>query len=84
MSDRLSSRRYKSYSSTVAISDGIANLASTLLLLSYPLHPPQLRIAHFPELQVRALFVQGSHDPFGTQDEVDRYWLTILHRPNSC
>lgn len=49
-------------------------LAHTLLLLSYPLHPPkspkQLRTAHFPELHTPALFVQGTRDGFGTIDEM--------------
>jgi uncharacterized protein len=49
-------------------------LVQGLLLLSYPLHPPrkpdQLRTAHFPELRTRALFVQGSCDPFGTLEEL--------------
>jgi predicted alpha/beta-hydrolase family hydrolase len=49
-------------------------LADGLLLLSYPLHPPQrpteLRTAHFPELQTAALFVSGSRDGFGTIDEM--------------
>lgn len=48
--------------------------ADALLLLSYPLHPPekpqQLRTAHLPKLQVPALFVQGSRDPFGSLDEM--------------
>lgn len=45
-----------------------------LLLLSYPLHPPQrpaeLRTAHFPRLQVPALFVHGTRDGFGSIDEM--------------
>lgn len=49
-------------------------LASGLLLLSYPLHPPkqpeQLRTAHFPHLRTPALFVHGSRDGFGRPDEV--------------
>ncbi len=49
-------------------------LVDSLLLLSYPLHPPrkpsQLRTAHFPELRTRALFVHGSGDPFGTLEEM--------------
>jgi uncharacterized protein len=49
-------------------------LAQGLLLLSYPLHPPnkpaQLRTAHFPELRTPALFVHGSRDPFGTLEEM--------------
>ncbi len=51
-----------------------ASVASGLLLLSYPLHPPgrheQLRTAHFPTLQVPTLFVQGTRDSFGTIEEL--------------
>jgi predicted alpha/beta-hydrolase family hydrolase len=50
------------------------DLASGLLLLSYPLHPPrkpaQLRVQHFPRLQVPALFVHGTRDPFGSIEEM--------------
>jgi uncharacterized protein len=49
-------------------------LVDRLLLLSYPLHPPrrpgELRIAHFPQLQVPALFVHGTRDGFGSIDEM--------------
>lgn len=49
-------------------------LAEGLLLLSYPLHPPnkpqQLRTAHFPALRTPAMFVQGTHDPFGSMEEM--------------
>jgi len=49
-------------------------LSDALLLLSYPLHPPhkpdQLRIAHLPKLQTPAMLVHGSHDPFGSLDEL--------------
>jgi len=49
-------------------------MADALLLLSYPLHPPnkpaQLRTSFFPELRTPALFVQGSDDPFGSLAEV--------------
>jgi uncharacterized protein len=45
-----------------------------LLLLSYPLHPPNkpnlLRTAHFATLRTPALFVQGTADPFGSIDEM--------------
>jgi len=45
-----------------------------LLLLSYPLHPPkrpnELRTAHFPRLQIPALFVHGVHDGFGSIAEL--------------
>jgi uncharacterized protein len=45
-----------------------------LLLLSYPLHPPnkpaERRTVHFPALRVPALFIHGTADPFGTPDEM--------------
>jgi predicted alpha/beta-hydrolase family hydrolase len=45
-------------------------LARTLLLFSYPLHPPgkpeRLRTEHFPRLKIPALFVHGTADPFGS------------------
>jgi hypothetical protein len=51
-------------------------LAAGLLLLSYPLHPPrkpeQKRDAHFPKLQMPALFVHGSRDPFGSPEEMEQ------------
>lgn len=51
------------------------DLASGLLLLSYPLHPPrkpaQLRVQHLPRLKVRALFVHGTRDPFGSIEEME-------------
>ena len=49
-------------------------LAAALLLLSYPLHPPnkptQLRTAHFSQIKTPALFIHGSKDPFGTPAEI--------------
>jgi hypothetical protein len=49
-------------------------MATALLLLSYPLHPPakpaQLRTASFPELRTPALFVHGAADPFATPAEL--------------
>jgi predicted alpha/beta-hydrolase family hydrolase len=49
-------------------------LVDRLLLLSYPLHPPQrpseLRTEHFPRLETPAMFVQGTRDGFGSIDEV--------------
>jgi predicted alpha/beta-hydrolase family hydrolase len=52
-----------------------SQLARALLLTSYPLHPPgkpaQLRVQHFPQLKIPALFVIGTRDPFGTVEEVE-------------
>ena len=49
-------------------------LVERLLLLSYPLHPPQrreeLRTAHFPNLRTPAMFVHGVRDGFGSIEEM--------------
>jgi uncharacterized protein len=49
-------------------------LVESLLLLSYPLHPPkkpaELRTKHFPSLQIPVLFVHGTRDGFGTIAEM--------------
>jgi predicted alpha/beta-hydrolase family hydrolase len=49
-------------------------LADALLLLSYPLHPPnkplQVRTAHFPALRTPAVFAHGTKDPFCTIEEM--------------
>jgi predicted alpha/beta-hydrolase family hydrolase len=49
-------------------------LTAGLLLLSYPLHPPQapqqMRTGHFPKLQTPSLFVRGRRDGFATEDEL--------------
>ena len=50
------------------------DLAERLLLLSYPLHPPNkpadLRTAHFPNLRTPAQFVHGARDSFGSIGEM--------------
>lgn len=59
--------------SMVAAAD--PGLAEALLLLSYPLHPPQrpaeLRTKHFPDLKTPALFVHGTRDGFGSIPEIE-------------
>lgn len=49
-------------------------VADALLLLSYPLHPPEkptvMRTEHFPSLRTAALFVSGERDGFGTSEEL--------------
>ncbi|HML16368.1 MAG TPA: alpha/beta family hydrolase [Bryobacteraceae bacterium] len=49
-------------------------LADGLLLLSYPLHPPdkprQLRTEHFDQLRTPAFFAHGTRDPFGSIEEM--------------
>ncbi len=49
-------------------------LATSLVLFSYPLHPPgkpdRLRTEHFTKLRVPCVFVSGSADPFGSTTEL--------------
>jgi uncharacterized protein len=49
-------------------------IAEKLLLLSYPLHPPQrpqeLRTGHFSSLATPSLFVSGTRDGFGSIEEM--------------
>jgi uncharacterized protein len=53
-----------------------SGIATGLLLLSYPLHPPRkpeaARTAHLPDLDTPALFVHGTSDPLGTIEEMER------------
>jgi predicted alpha/beta-hydrolase family hydrolase len=59
---------------TAMAAAGRADLAAALLLLSYPLHPPnrpeQKRTAFFPNLLTPALFVHGTSDPFASLEEL--------------
>jgi uncharacterized protein len=59
----------------------VPGVAAGLLLLSYPLHPPnrreQLRTAHFPALRTPAMFVHGTRDPFGSIEEMQAA-LTLI------
>jgi predicted alpha/beta-hydrolase family hydrolase len=52
-----------------------SGVADALLLLSYPLHPPQrpteLRTAHFPRLNTPTFFVHGTRDGFGSISEME-------------
>jgi predicted alpha/beta-hydrolase family hydrolase len=51
------------------------DLAASLLLSSYPLHPPgkpeRARTQHLPNLRTPTLFVQGTKDPFATIEEIE-------------
>lgn len=51
-----------------------------LVCLGYPFHPPKqpqkLRTAHLADLRTPTLVVQGTHDPFGTREEVAGYALS--------
>jgi len=60
---------------SMAVAEGLP--ASALVLISYPLHPPgkpdNLRVDHFPALDVPCLFVSGTKDAFATPDELQRH-----------
>lgn len=62
--------------------------ADGLVLISYPLHPPgapeKLRTEHFPRLQVPALFLHGTRDPFGTPEEMTAALELIPAQPRLC
>ena len=64
---------------SMAVAEGLPTAG--LLLLSYPLHPPgkpeNLRIDHFPNLNVPCLFVSGDRDTFGTPDELTSHAAAI-------
>jgi len=51
-------------------------LVEGLLLLSYPLHPPQrpdaLRTAHLPDLRTPAMFIHGAADEYGSIAEMNQ------------
>ncbi|MEL6373257.1 MAG: alpha/beta family hydrolase [Pseudomonadota bacterium] len=50
-----------------------------VICFGYPFHPPRkpevLRTAHLASISCPVLIVQGTHDPFGTRDEVATYTL---------
>ena len=58
---------------SIVVADGLPALG--LALISYPLHPPgrpeQLRVEHFPRLEVPCLFVSGTRDAFATPVELE-------------
>ena len=64
---------YGGRQSTMMVADN-PGLVSGLLLLSYPLHAPskpeQPRTQHLPKIQVPALFIHGTKDPFGSIPEM--------------
>jgi uncharacterized protein len=56
---------------SMAIAEGFA--VGGLFCVSYPLHPPDkpenLRVAHFPLVNVDTLFISGTRDAFGSPAE---------------
>lgn len=60
---------------SMAVAEGLP--AAGLVLISYPLHPPgrpgNLRVEHFARIRVPCLFVSGTHDAFGSPEELERH-----------
>ena len=58
---------------SMAVADGLA--AAGLVLISYPLHPPgrpeNMRVEHFPRLEVPCLFVSGTRAAFASRAELE-------------
>jgi predicted alpha/beta-hydrolase family hydrolase len=64
---------------SLAVAEGLP--ARALVLICYPLHPPgkpeNLRVDHFPQLDVPCLFISGTKDPFGTPKEFEQHLPAI-------
>jgi predicted alpha/beta-hydrolase family hydrolase len=64
---------------SLAVAEGLR--ARALVLICYPLHPPgkpeNLRVDHFPQLDLPCLFISGTKDPFGTPKELERHLPAI-------
>jgi len=60
--------------SQVAATEEYADKITGLVFLGYPLHPPgkpeQPRDAHLKDVRAPMLFVQGSRDAFGSEEEI--------------
>lgn len=57
-----------------------AGAIAGLVCLGYPFHPPgkpeNLRTAHLEHLRTPTLILQGTRDPFGSEDDVAGYHLS--------
>jgi predicted alpha/beta-hydrolase family hydrolase len=75
----LGGRSYGGRMCSMAVAEGLP--AAGLVLLSYPLHPPgkpeNLRVEHFPKLDVPVLIVSGEKDPFGSPAEFEEHLAAI-------
>lgn len=64
---------------SMAVAEGMPTAG--LVLMSYPLHPPgrpdKLRVDHFGQIAVPALFVSGTRDAFGRPEEFAEHLPSI-------
>ncbi|MDP7598684.1 MAG: dienelactone hydrolase [Acidimicrobiales bacterium] len=67
---------------SMAVAGGLP--AAGLVLICYPLHPVRkpedLRVEHFPDIEVPCLFVSGDRDEFGSPDEFAEHLPAISGR----
>lgn len=73
---------------TMAIADETREFeVGGVVCVSYPLHPPkkpsQLRVEHFPLVRVASLFVSGTHDEFGSPQELVSELAAIPNPPTT-
>ena len=75
-------RSYGGRVASMAVASGLQ--ATGLLLYSYPLHRPgkksELRVQHWPKVNVPSLFLEGSRDPFCDLDLLTKH-LSSLGAP---
>lgn len=78
----LGGRSFGGRCTSVAHAEGLP--VHSLVLLSYPLHPPgkpdKLRTEHFGDITARCLFLSGERDPFGSPAEFDEHLPAIAGR----
>ncbi len=82
MGGRIASQVAANFANHPKAEDNLEGIAATwlrptlsgLVFLGYPLHPPgrldKLRDAHLPDIKAPMLFIQGSRDAFGTEEEI--------------
>ena len=72
-------RSYGGRVASMAVAEGLE--ASGLLLYSYPLHRPgnaaEPRVAHWPQILIPSLFLEGDHDPFCDLGVFNRHLLEL-------
>jgi uncharacterized protein len=72
-------RSYGGRVASMAVAEGLD--AAGLLLYSYPLHRPgnssEPRVAHWPQILVPSLFLEGTHDPFCDLEVFNRHLLEL-------
>jgi uncharacterized protein len=78
----LGGKSYGGRVASLAVADGVPALG--LLFYGYPLHPPgkpeKLRVSHWPDIGVPALFLQGDHDSFCSLDLLDAHVRKLPRR----